>query len=293
MKTSSLAAGIAILVAAAGWHFYSSTKSEGFASGGPAAADGTRSEQATAGSQPKELTSTVPGSIGTRAPLSGVTTYGELTQRLAGNRIDEGQRLQYLLTAAQVCEGFEREAANKSISESTTHYNNYVRRFCSNFSGNSQELEAELLAHSGSDVVQARELSVMASDGLSRSAELTGETIVLTSDNPDAVYNAAAALASRHGWELGQNVATSPQQKAALPAAQWIAAQMLACDLSGGCEANGLTTAIECASYSLCEPGVTVRSLLQRTSTPTEFELATRVYEQLMRDRNLATKLRS
>jgi len=254
--------------------------------------------QASSGQRSPDLSSSVPGTVGTRAPLEGVRTYGELAARLANNRFDEAQRLQYLITAAQVCEGYQQSQAMSSsqardVSKSMDYYNGYARRFCSNFSGDSDQLEKQLAAYADSDVVVARELPEIAAVGLSRETSLVGETIVLTSKNPDAVYNAAAALASQKRWQLGQNVASTPQERAALPQAQWMAAQMIVCDLSGGCGVDGMRTMIECGSYSNCTPNITAREVMRQTSTPVQYDLANRIYEQLITDREQASRFRS
>jgi hypothetical protein len=254
--------------------------------------------QASSGQRSLEMSSEITGPVGARKPLDGMRTYGDVSSSLASSRIDEPQRLQYLITAAQVCESYQQNQSMSSSlarkgSESMDYYNSYFRNFCSNFSGSSIEFEKQLVAHVDSDVVIARELPELAASGLTPETSLVAETIVLTSSNPDAVYNAAAALASQNHWQLGRNIVSTPQERAALPKAQWMAAQILVCDLSGGCAEDGLRTVIECGSYSNCTPGITVKEVMRQTSTPVQYELARRIYEQLIIDREQASRLRS
>ncbi len=106
----------------------------------------------------------------------------------------------------------------------------YAANFCKDFSGSSAEFERELLSYQDSDVVMARELAAEVSRGLTRGASLKGQEIVLTSENPSAIYDAASALASQSGkqsWGLGQQLPTNAREREALPQAQWLASQCL------------------------------------------------------------------
>ncbi|HAL23656.1 MAG TPA: hypothetical protein DCP40_13155 [Stenotrophomonas sp.] len=163
----------------------------------------------------------------------------------------------------------------------------FTKRFCSDFSGNSNSYALELLNYPDSDVVIAREL---ASTGpLERDVAVAAQDIVLRSENSDAIYNAAAALASGT-WAFGLEVAKTPQERAILHEAQWIASQRIACDLSGGCAAGGLTTMIECASYGICEPGMTVSDVFAKTQSEAKLDFADRLYARLVEARSQASE---
>jgi len=263
----------------------------------------TTSQAAQArGSAPSfEATGAVPGSPGIRATLDGVSSFEALRKSIANaHGLDRAQGLQYLVTASQVCEGAARARAQPSAkaanSDSMKVYNSTVEKFCSDFSGSSVAYQDELLSLGASDIAVAQDIvdQVGAGHALTVASRASAEEMVLKSSNPSAIYDAASVLASSDvsgHWQLGQDLARTAREKEALPAAQWIASQMLACDLSGGCGSGGLTTMIECGSYSMCEPGITVNDVLRKNSTPVQFELAQRVYQRLQSDRQVAKNI--
>ncbi|HEL3257920.1 TPA: hypothetical protein UMF52_003259 [Stenotrophomonas maltophilia] len=252
------------------------------------AGDDAPAREAThSGTQPDvmalESTRSLPGKVRERGPLDGVERFGQLLDRLKSSSIAPAQRAQYLLTAAQVCEGAREGRLGKRTDEASRTYAQYTKTFCSDFSGSSNEFALELLKYPDSDVVIARELA--SSVPLERDTTIAAQDIVLKSQNPDAVYNAAAALASGT-WAFGVEVAQNPQERSMLREAQWLASQRLACDLSGGCGAGGMTSMIECASYGICTPGMTVSEVFARTQPEARLDLADRLYARLLEVRS-------
>lgn len=233
------------------------------------------------------ISRSIPGRVMERGPLEGVERFGQLLERLKSSTVSPAQKAQYLLTAAQVCEGAKDGRQVIRSEEANKTYIQYTDRFCSDFSGSSNDFALELLKYPESDVVMAREFASGAP--LERGVAIAAQDIVLTSENPDAIYNAAAALASGT-WAFGLEVAQTPQERSMLHEAQWIASQRLACDLSGGCAAGGLTTMVECASYGICEPGITVSDVFARTQSEAKLDLADRLYARLVEARSEAAE---
>lgn len=247
---------------------------------------------------------TIPGAPGMRLTLEGSSSFESLRQRVINaSPADKAQGLAYLVSAARVCEDGARRASEKSYglqagSQSHQVYSRYVQSFCKDFSGSSESYQNELLAMGENDVNLAQDLAwEAASDkGLNRAERASAEQLFLTSKSPSAIYNAASILAGSSDndggqWQFGQDLAETASEKIALSKAQWIASQMLVCDLSGGCGAGGLTSAIECGSYSMCEDGITVNDVLKKTSTPIEYDLAKKLYQRLYKDREMAANL--
>lgn len=299
-KAITASAIIAGIVAATALHLASDYGHKEAAVTTAAALPSASPEGAAIGQRANAITVSKPGQPSSRAILDGASTFAELDRRASAASVDPSQRAQYLLTAARVCEGLRAgngmNASSKHGSDQSIEvYRKYAEGFCKSYSGDLNQFERELLSHQDSDVVLARELAAEVGRGLSQGALLKGQEIVLTSDNPSAIYDAASALASqgpRSRWGLGESMATTPRELEALPQAQWIASQLLACDLSGGCGEGGMTTMIECASYSICGQATTVRDVLRLTSTPVQYELGLRVYEQLYRDRQAAKSIK-
>jgi hypothetical protein len=248
-----------------------------------------------------EATGVVPASP-IRATLDGVSSFEGLRKGIASSqKLDRAQGLQYLVTASQVCEGAVRAQAQPPAKTANTDsmkvYNTTIQKFCSDFSGSSVAYVDELLSLGASDIAVAQDIVDQVGGGqkLSVASRASVEELVLKSNNPSAIYDAASVLASSDvsgHWQLGQDLAKTAREKEALPAAQWIASQMLVCDLSGGCGSGGLTTMIECGSYSMCEAGITVNDVLRKNSTPVQFELAQRVYQRLQSDRQVAKNIK-
>lgn len=221
------------------------------------------------------------------AALDEAATFSALESRLARGDIDPAQALHYLNVAAEVCEGVRNRPHTKAGPANTVSLRTYyasAARFCTDPSPDPDIYLERLLRLDQSDVVVAQQLASDAYATLPESQRELAENIVLGSLNPSAILAAASVLAEpavSGGWEMGADLSTGPGESQALPKAQWLAAQMIACDLSGGCGADGLTTLIECGSFSVCEPGITTREVWRRTSTPVEFGLAERIYSKL------------
>ncbi len=244
----------------------------------------------------------IPGAPGLRLTLEGLSSFEVLREKVINARSEnKAQGLAYLVSAARVCEGAARTPGGKGYgmqagSKSHNVYSSYVQSFCKDFSGSSEDYQNQLLAMGENDVNIAQDLAWQAASdkGLNRAERAAAEQLFLTSNSPTAIYEVASILAGSNDgdrWQFGEDLAETAGEKMALSKSQWIASQMVVCDLSGGCGAGGLTTVIECGSYNMCENGITVNDVLRRTSTPIEYELAQKLYQRLQRDRKAAADL--
>jgi len=221
--------------------------------------------------------------------FDGVATYADLQSRLAGIELDPAQKAEHLRIAAIFCEGrniFERRSAYKT-TKSDLVYRNYSQNFCKNFSGRSDDQLAAILTNPDSDVAMAQTL--VADDDAIRSyqSRAVAESILRNSAEPSAVIAAAGILsmAPEGSWTLGSNLAKSAVEIQSLPEARWLAAQMVACDLSGGCGPGEFYSMTQCANFQACGPSASLTDIWRENTAKPVYRLATEIRQELLKGR--------
>lgn len=106
--------------------------------------------------------------------------------------------------------------------------------------------------------------------------------ILLRTQSPDAILEAARFLSSMEGipWEFGRDKIPSALADR-VPAIQHLAANMVACDMGGGCGPNGIYVWTACPDYALCRPGLSMDELWRTIYSPLEYGLALRMAKDL------------
>lgn len=253
-------------------------------------------EPATEAISSAELVSSKPRvrSLDENAPklMDSATTFGKLNVLTAEMIRDEGARAEYMYHAASLCEGasFSKQRPMKLSSaaeRSLSVYESFTKRFCKDFSGSSDEYLQQLYkASADSEVKQAEALQEIARDEEGKKLAIDrAKGIIEESDEALAVQAAARYLAANSVSLFGTKYVESGADYPQLKAAQFLAAQMLACDLGGGCGSEGYYTMVGCASTNTCRPGITLEQVWQKEHSSILYDLARRIYGGLKETR--------
>lgn len=216
------------------------------------------------------------------APLDTARTYSQLRTALSRSHLDRAQQLSYLYTAAYLCS--DLEVPRPIRSESQKKSRDFLLTFCDTKSVDLNEIELSILEEGDSDVVLAKTLAGLAGEPMSSEAREMAEGIALGSENPSAFMDAVTALSEQpesNEWQLGMEVAQNQDERRKLPAARYLASQLVACDLSGGCESNGLYAQIMCRSTNMCDQRLSVSKMIQNTSSPSDWEFIQKIYNHI------------
>lgn len=214
--------------------------------------------------------------------LDTAGTYSQLKTALSRSHVDRAQQLSYLYTAAYLCS--DLDIPRPTRSESQRRSRDYLLTFCDNKGVDLNEIELSILREGDSDVVFAKTLASMAGQPMSSETREMAEGIALGSQNPSALMDAVTALSDQpesNAWQLGMEVAENQDERRKLPAARYLASQLVACDLSGGCESNGLYAQIMCRSTDMCDQRLSVSEMIQKNFPPSEWEFIQRVYNHI------------
>lgn len=230
--------------------------------------------------------------------FDNVKTFGGLQTAISRGELDAGQGADYLRLAAMYCENSSRPLSRiqqqRTVTPSEQMRRDFARSFCKDFTGQPGEKDqlqssvyfAQVVQNPGSDVAIAYEMKT--EEPLSKGSQAVADKIVRTSKNPSAIVVAAQAMASAPpgSWDLGKDIAIKTGRVNDLPQAQLLAAEMLACDYSGGCGPNGYQAMMYCGPSQLCQPGVTMDQIWRNGNSPAVYQLAQDVYAELVQSRS-------
>lgn len=236
-------------------------------------------------------------------PFNESVTYAQLQQQVA-QLDDPVARGLYLQLAGEECAGRaligeamaavrarKRRAMTPAQLQSDDVVDAYFQKFCADFADYDLSGYAELLKESpGSDVAAALgaydlfydEDNTDASDKETVLSE--AQRIIFTTMDPLALEPAARLLIQNH-WDFGRQQLGINTDGGMLAQAQWVAVQMLRCELGGGCGAQQWYTMQACRQYQVCSAGITLVQVWQLTLSPLAYQYAWILHEQLLRAR--------
>ncbi len=244
--------------------------------------------QASSSNKQSQPSSGLAAALTSKRPFDGVASYAELQAKLARESVDPAQKADHLRVAAMFCESRSHAFRGKNrpaLTASDNVYIQYGAAFCKNFNGRSDDQAALILSHPESDVAMAQLLVV--DDKPGKEARLVADNILRSSKNPSAVVAAAGILSSapEGEWKLGYDLARTPVEMNHVPEAQFLAARMVACDLSGGCGPGGFYSMTECVNFQACTPNVALTDVWRDNTAKPVYRLANEIRQELMKHR--------
>lgn len=228
--------------------------------------------------------------------LSGVSNFKELADKVLQAGASDAQALKTESVALTLCEQSDAEMdqrlahrrsknmAPADAEDSLNALKAYKHRFCVGL-GN-ESLGRALSEIAAMDPNGDYAISTTLTDIEPKEhAEEIATTLIETSASPDAINNAALFLATKEGgWDLGRDIVQGKYFSSELAQIQIAAAAMVACDLSGGCGADGMYSWAACSNYDMCRPGVTMEDIWRRTNSPDVLAAASKLAE-ILRDK--------
>ena len=223
-----------------------------------------------------------------KRPLEGAASYADLQAKLSRESLDPAQKADYLRMAAMFCESRAHQFGGKNHSPPTASdkvYIEYGTAFCKSFNGRSDDQAALILSHPESDVAIAQ--LIVVDEELSKDSRSVADRMLRSSSNPSAVLAAAGILSSapEGEWKLGYDLAKSAVEMAHVPEARFLAARMVACDLSGGCGPGGFYSMTQCVNYQACSQNVALTDVWRDNTSKPVYRLANEMRQQLMKQR--------
>jgi len=221
--------------------------------------------------------------------FEGVRNFEQLIQKVdaAGNNADA---LKAKMDAAGFCEmkdveldeGFARRKKQRGASSeaeaSFEAYKAYRRRFCVGWNGESLGATASEMI----DLDPSNDLNTsqqIAQDDDKERATAMALDLFRNSRSDTAIRNAAIYLsnAGPDAWPDGKEVVQGTYLANQLPRIQMLAANMIACEVGGGCGGDGFYAWSECQSYDLCHAGVSMDEIWRKASPPDVYDAARRM----------------
>lgn len=230
--------------------------------------------------------------------LAGVNNFKDLNAKVAQAGPSSADALKIKSVGLLLCQQSDNEMdealarrkskgnASPSAETSLVAFKAYRQRFCVGLDGESvgRTLSELSAADPSGDYIVS---TTLADDADKERASAMARTMIETSSSPDAINNAALYLAGagEESWDFGKEAVQGTYLSSQLPQIQTMAANMVACDLSGGCGPDGMYSWAACSNYENCHPGVSMDEIWRQTNSPDAMDAAAKVADMLRRKR--------
>lgn len=230
--------------------------------------------------------------------LAGVNDFKDLNAKVAEAGPANADALKVKAVGLLLCQQSDSELeealarrmnkgnASPNSGTSLAAFKAYRRRFCVGLDGESvgRTISDLSAADPSGDYIVSTTLT---EDTDQERARAMARTIMETSSSSEAIKNAALYLtvAQDGGWDFGKEAIQGTYLSSQLPQIQVMAANMVACDLSGGCGPDGMYSWAACLNDGICHPGVSMEEIWKRTNSPDVIDAATKIADMLRRKR--------